>query len=247
MSGGAIAGAAVIGAGASMYSGKQAAKSANKASDRAAASADAQTALGYEQLDFNKQQYDDWNAIFGDTQKTLASYYNTLSPEFFASTGLQNIEQEYTRSRTQLDATLAKRGISNSGVAADDFSTLEAARMMGRADVRNKAETQVRAEQTNFLAVGKGQQSQLQSGINSSYSNMINSMGQQAANQYGMANNYTNQANQAYAGVGQAIGSGVNAYMMSNATSRVANSGQTQWINPSYQGYGVYGIDYINK
>ena len=119
--------------------------------------------------------------------------------------------------------------------------------MMGRADVRNKAETQVRAEQMNFLAVGKGQQSQLQSGINSSYSNMINSMGQQAANQYGMANNYTNQANQAYAGVGQAIGSGVNAYMMYNATSGVSNSGQTQWINPNYQGYGVYGIDYINK
>lgn len=247
MSGGAIAGAAVVGAGASIYSGKKAAKSADKASNRAASSADAQTALGYEQLDFNKQQYDDWNAIFGDTQKTLASYYNTLSPEVFASTGLQNIEQEYTRSRTQLDATLAKRGISNSGVAADDFSTLEAARMMGRADVRNKAETQVRAEQMNFLAVGKGQQSQLQANISNSYGNLANSYGNQASTQYGMANNYTNQANQAYAGVGQAIGSGVNAYMMHNATSGVSNSGQTQWINPNYQGYGVYGIDYINK
>ena len=246
MSGGAIAGAAVIGAGASMYAGDQAAKSANKASDRAAASADAQTALGYEQLDFNKQQYDDWNAIFGDTQKTLASYYNTLSPEFFASTGLQNIEQEYTRSRTQLDAALAKRGISNSGVAADDFSTLEAARMMGRADVRNKAETQVRAEQVNFLAVGKGQQSQLQANMNSAYGNLANSYGNQANTQYGLATNYTNQANQAYAGVGQSIGSGINAYMMYNATSG-ANASQTQWVNPNYNGYGVYGLDYINK
>ena len=246
MSGGAIAGAAVVGAGASMYSGKQAAKSANKASDRAAASADAQTALGYEQLDFNKQQYDDWNAIFGDTQKTLASYYNTLSPEFFASTGLQNIEQEYTRSRTQLDANLAKRGISNSGVAADDFSTLEAARMMGRADVRNKAETQVRAEQVNFLAVGKGQQSQLQANMNSAYGNIANSFGQQAGTQYGLANQYTQQANQAYAGVGTSIGSGINAYMMHNATSG-ANTSQTQWVNPNYNGYGVYGLDYINK
>ena len=246
MSGGAIAGAAVIGAGASMYSGKQAAKSANKASDRAAASADAQTALGYEQLDFNKQQYDDWNAIFGDTQKTLASYYNTLSPEFFASTGLQNIEQEYTRSRMQLDANLAKRGISNSGVAADDFSTLEAARMMGRADVRNKAEPQVRAEQMNFLAVGKGQQSQLQANMNSAYGNIANAYGNQASTQYGLANQYTQQANQAYAGVGQSIGSGINAYMMHNATSG-ANTSQTQWVNPNYNGYGVYGLDYINK
>ena len=246
MSGGAIAGAAVIGAGASMYSGKQAAKSANKASDRAAASADAQTALGYEQLDFNKQQYDDWNAIFGDTQKTLASYYNTLSPEFFASTGLQNIEQEYTRSRMQLDANLAKRGISNSGVAADDFSTLEAARMIGRADVRNKAETQVRAEQINFLAVGKGQQSQLQANMNSAYGNIANAYGNQASTQYGLANQYTQQANQAYAGVGQSIGSGINAYMMHNATSG-ANTSQTQWVNPNYNGYGVYGLDYINK
>ena len=246
MSGGAIAGAAVLGAGASIYAGEQAAKSANKASNKAAASADAQTALGYEQLEFNKQQYDDWNAIFGDTQKTLASYYNTLSPEFFASTGLQNIEQEYTRSRTQLDANLAKRGISNSGVAADDFSTLEAARMMGRADVRNKAETQVRAEQVNFLAVGKGQQSQLQANMNSAYGNLANSYGNQANTQYGLATNYTNQANQAYAGVGQSIGSGINAYMMHNAISG-ANTSQTQWINPNYNGYGVYGLDYINK
>ena len=246
MSGGAIAGAAVVGAGASMYSGHKAAKSANKASNRAASSADAQTALGYEQLDFNKQQYDDWNAIFGDTQKTLASYYNTLSPEFFASTGLQNIEQEYTRSRTQLDANLAKRGISNSGVAADDFSTLEAARMMGRADVRNNAETQVRAEQMNFLAVGKGQQSQLQANISNSYGNLANSYGNQASTQYSLANNFTNQANQAYAGVGQSIGSGINAYMMHNATSG-ANASQTQWVNPNYNGYGVYGLDYINK
>ena len=246
MSGGAIAGAAVLGAGASIYAGEKAADSADKASNRAAASADAQTALGYEQLDFNKQQYDDWNAIFGDTQKTLASYYNTLSPEFFASTGLQNIEQEYTRSRTQLDAALAKRGISNSGVAADDFSTLEAARMMGRADVRNKAETQVRAEQANFLAVGKGQQSQLQANINNSYGNLANSYGNQANTQYGLATNFTNQANQAYAGVGQSIGSGINAYMMHNAISG-ANASQTQWINPNYNGYGVYGLDYINK
>lgn len=246
MSGGAIAGAAVLGAGASIYSADKASKSANKASNKAAASADAQTALGYEQLDFNKQQYDDWNAIFGDTQKTLASYYNTLSPEFFASTGLQNIEQEYTRSRTQLDATLAKRGISNSGVAADDFSTLEAARMMGRADVRNKAETQVRAEQVNFLAVGKGQQSQLQANMNSAYGNIANSYGNQANTQYGLATNFTNQANQAYAGVGNSIGSGINAYMMHNAISG-ANASQTQWINPNYNGYGVYGLDYINK
>ena len=246
MSGGAIAGAAVLGAGASIYTADKASKSAKSASKQAAKSADAQTALGYEQLDFNKQQYDDWNAIFGDTQKTLASYYNTLSPEFFASTGLQNIEQEYTRSRTQLDANLAKRGISNSGVAADDFSTLEAARMMGRADVRNKAETQVRAEQVNFLAVGKGQQSQLQANMNSAYGNIANSYGNQANTQYGLATNFTNQANQAYAGVGQSIGSGINAYMMHNATSG-ANASQTQWINPNYNGYGVYGLDYINK
>ena len=99
----------------------------------------------------------------------------------------------------------------------------------------------------NFLAVGKGQQSQLQANISNSYGNLANSYGNQANTQYSLANNFTNQANQAYAGVGQAIGSGVNAYMMHNATSGVSNSGQTQWINPNYQGYGVYGIDYINK
>ena len=96
------------------------------------------------------------------------------------------------------------------------------------------------------MAVRKGQQRQLQANRNSADGNIANSFGNQANTQYGLATNFTNQANQAYAGVGTSIGSGINAYMMHNATSG-ANTSQTQWINPNYNGYGVYGLDYINK
>lgn len=213
----AIIGAATVGA----LSSSKSAKSASKASSAATASADAAAKLQYEasaeQLAFQKQQYDDWQSIFGPIQDNLSSYYKNLSSDTVASLGIQNIEKQYMQSRTNLDTALAKRGITNSGATVAGLTQLESARMLGKAEVQANAPAQTAAQQLGFLSVGLGQQSSLQQGISNSYTNQMNMLGQQSTNQLNQANQYSNQAAQAYSGIGSSIGSGINNYMTYNA------------------------------
>ena len=224
MSGGAIIGSAVLGAGSSYMS----AKKQSKAADKALASADAASALEYEvsmqNLDFAKEQYSDWENIFGPIQQNLSDFYQSRSGDSLASQGIQAIEQEYTRSRTQLDANLAKRGITNSGATAAGLTQLESSRMLGRADVSANADAQAASEQANFLNLGFGQQAQLQNNISGAYTNQMNVLGQQSANQSNLANSYSSQAAQAYAGIGNSVGQGISTYMTANQLSNPASN-----------------------
>lgn len=221
----AIIGGAVLGA----YSSNKASKSASASASSAQASADANAQLQYqtsqEQLDFAKQQYDDWKNIFGDTAETLSSYYNNLSPDLYASLGIQNIEQEYTRSRQQLDSSLASRGLSNSGIATDNLTSLETNRMLGRAEARTQAPQQVANQQLAFYQSGQGMQSNASNQVGNSYSGILNTLGNNANRQQQLANNYTNQATQASAGVGSSIGSGISSYITYNALQNGSNTG----------------------
>ena len=224
MSGAAIIGAAAIGAGTSMAS----AKSASKSSSAALASADAAAQLQYEvsmeQLDFQKQQYSNWEDIFGPIQQNLSNYYKNLSSDTIASSGLQNIEQQYVTSRQSLDQALAKRGITNSGATAAGLTQLETARMLGKAQVQTNAPMMAAQQQSNFLAGGLGQQSQLQQGISNTYSNQMNMFGQQSLNKQNMSNQYANQAAQAYSGIGSSIGTGISSYMNYQSNQNLINA-----------------------
>lgn len=77
---GAIAslGASVVG---SVISGKSAKK-------QAAAAAEADKA----ELDFAKEQYQDWLDTYGDLQDNLAEYYNNLTPDTLEVQGLEQFE-----------------------------------------------------------------------------------------------------------------------------------------------------------
>lgn len=217
MSGGAIIGAAAIGAGSSYLS----AKSQSKAASAAYSSADAASQLEYEvsmeQLNFAKEQYSDWEDIFGPVQQNLSDYYSNISADSVASQGIQSIEQEFTRSRQALDTALAKRGITNSGATAQSLTDLESTRMLGRADVQANAASEAAQQQANFMNLGYGQQAQLQNSISSAYSNQMSSLGNQASTQLGLAQNYSNNAAQAYSGIGSSIGSGISSYMTYSA------------------------------
>jgi len=218
MSGAAvIGGAAVLGAGSSYMASKNASKQAKAARKSADASSALQYEASMEQLAFNQQQYEDWQSIFGPVQQNLASYYKNLSPDTVASLGLQNLEQEYTRSTQLLDQALARRGITNSGATEAGLTQLEQTRMLGRAQVRNDASNIVAQQQANFLNIGMGQQSQLQQGINNSYTQQMNVHGQAYANQIGLAGQQNDLAYKAAAGVGSSISSGINTYMTGKA------------------------------
>lgn len=213
----AIIGSAVVGAAASA----NAAKSSSKAASKAASSADVAAQLQYEasseQLAFSKQQYDDWQSIYGPIQDNLSSYYKNLSSDSVASLGIQNIEKEYSRSSQLLEQSLAKRGITNSGATTQSMTQLESARMLGRAEVQANAPMVAAQQQQGFLNAGLGAQSQAVSGINSAFGNQISMLGQQAGNNLAQAQSYTNQAAAGYAGIGSSVGQGINTYMTYNA------------------------------
>lgn len=236
---GAIVGAAAIGAGTSI----SASKSASKSADKAYASADAASQLQYEtsmeQLAFQKEQYADWENIFGPIQDNLSSYYKNLSADSVASLGIQNIEQSYVQSRQNLDTQLAKRGITNSGATAAGLTSLENTRMLGKAEVRSTAEQTVAQQQLGFLGAGLGLESGLQQGVSSAYSNQMNMYGQNAQNQLNQAGQYTGQAAQAYSGIGSSIGQGINSYITYNALNSGVKDGS---LNNQVSTLGAFNL-----
>lgn len=245
MSGAAIIGAAAIGAGASMSAASSASASSKAALKSADAAAQLQYEVSMEELDFQKQQYSNWEDIFGPIQQNLSNYYKNLSSDTIASSGLQNIEQQYVTSRQSLDQALAKRGITNSGATAAGLTQLETARMLGKAQVQTNAPMMAAQQQSNFLAGGLGQQNQLQQGISNTYTNQMNMFGQQSLNKQNMSNQYANQAAQAYSGIGSSVGTGISTYMNYQSNQNLANAlNKPQVINTSTGGMGIYGLDY---
>ena len=214
MSGVAIGGAAVIGAGASIYS-------SNKASHAQSAATNAQSAASAQQLAFQQQQYADWKSVYGDTQTHLSDYYNNLTPDTIEALGITKIQQAHSNSVKELDRQLAQRGLGNSGAEAQGLTMLDQSKASNIASVRANAPQQAADRQLQFLGLGLGNQSALQQGIAGAYGQQANIAGQQAAA-------YGQQAAAGYAGVGQAIGGGINSYLTYNALqnqSSLLNSG----------------------
>jgi len=245
MSGGATLGASAVGAAASAYSSKKAGDAAADAQDSADRQAADQLEMAQQELDFQKQQYDDWENIFGPIQDNLSSYYQNLSPDSYATRGLQGLQESYSVSKKSLEQSLAQRGISDSGVAAAAMSNLEVQRMLGGAEIKANAEDSVVSQQSSFLGLGLGQQGALQSGIANSYGNLSNIYGQQSASNMAQSAQYSQQAASSMAGVGTSIGQGISTYMTSQALNNNTNNGVT-WTNPDTAGGtgGIYGLDY---
>lgn len=245
MSGAAIAGAAVIGAGASYASASKASKSSAAATAQAAKSAGLQYDASMNQLQFQIEQQQKWEGIFGPIQDNLKNYYEALSPDTLIASGFQNIEAQYAQSRQNLDTALAKRGITNSGATVAGLSQLEMAKMLGKAEVQTNAPMQVAQQKLGFLNAGLGQQSGLTQGISNAYSNQMNVLGQQSTNLLNQSNQYSQQAAQGYAGIGSSIGGGINTYMNAQSNIALQNSlNKPQILNTQTGGMGVYGLDY---
>lgn len=220
---GAIIGSALIGAASSASSAKSASSAASQQAAASQAATDASLQASREQLEFQKQQYADWESIFGPIQENLSSYYQSLSPDTYAAMGLQNLQQSYTTSKQSLDRALAQRGLSTSGAAAQALTDLESQRMLGGASIRQSAAQEVATQKQNFLALGLGQGSTLQQGVAGAYGNIASTNMQAAGNAMALQGTYANQAASAYAGIGQSLGSGLSTYMTYNALNRGVN------------------------
>lgn len=199
----AIGGSAILGAVASSSASNSASSAANNATQ---ASSEASAA----QLDFSKQQYEDWKNVFGDVQTNLASYYKALTPDTMIAAGTQNIQQEYAKANQQVTQSLAQRGISSSGLEAQAMVDLATKEAQDTATLKAQAPQMVANEKMKFLALGLNQGAQAVAGVNSAY-------GTQATLAANQANMYNQQAAQASQGIGTSLGSGINSYLSYNA------------------------------
>jgi len=212
MSGVAIGGAAIIGAGASIYAGNKADKAAGRASDQQAQAQAAANQSTQDQLAFNKQQYADWQATYGPIQDNLANYYNNLTPEHQTTLGIQNVQEQYQKSLQQVETNLAQRGLDTSGIMASTETQFGIQAARDKAQVASKTPQQVAQQKSQFLGLGLGNQSALQGNISNSFSNISSNLQNQSAI-YGQQAAVANQnANAAYGSLGNVVGGAVGAY-----------------------------------
>ena len=159
---------AAVTAGASIF-GASKASSASKSASKSQAAAEAAA------LDFQKQQYQDWQDTFGPIQDNLSMYYQNINPDYYEATGLANFQKERQQQLADLNASLAQRGLTNSGLAATVKRENAIDTAEQRAQIRTNATQQAIADQSNFLQIGMG--------INpaSSYGSTLNQIAQNRA------------------------------------------------------------------
>jgi len=233
---GAIVGSALLGVGASVYSGNKASSAAGKASQAqtTASNNQAQTArdtaaaqlqASTDQLNFQKSQYNNWQAIYGPVASNLSSFYQNLTADNLAASGIQNYEQQYAQHAQSLQRAFAQRGIDST---AQDALTQQAdlARAQVAANIRTTAPGLVATAQQGFL--DHNVTNPATTGVANSYTNKISALGSGGAGvqaAFGtQANLFGQQAAQAnqqamagYRGAGQAITGGINSYMQYQA------------------------------
>ncbi len=178
-------------------------KAALKASSEANAYA---MQLAQDNIDFQKEQYADWKAVYGDVQTNLGTYYKNLTPERLATMGLENQQLEYQRAVKTIKETSAQRGLSGSGL---EKSTLDAATMdnaTARAAIRTGAVDAANQQKANFLSIGMGTGQTMINAVGSAYSTGVNS-------RTNMAQAYLGRANQLSASNMDAMGDLVGAGM----------------------------------
>ena len=210
MSWGLVAGAAI-----SVVGGVVASNSADKRAEGANAASDA--ALAFEQ-----ERYDDWKATYGDIQDNLSDYFSSLTPEYYATMGLENQEQAFETSMARINESLAQRGITNSAVAASLESQAEIDNAEAKARIRSEAPRMAAQEKMNFLQVGLGQ-------------NPANSV---SGAMQSDANRLQQQAAIAEQQAGQAVGSAVST--VGTGLADYLNRPQT----PSVPAYNSGGVNY---
>lgn len=167
-------------------------KADKAAASAAAASSEAATALAQANLEFQKEQYADWKAVYGDITDNLGEYYKNLGPEKITALGLTAQQQEYQIALQEIKRTNAARGLSGSAFEKASLDNAAMANATARATIRATAEDQTIKEKMNFLGLGLGQGESMLGNINNA-ANIGVGANTNAANMFmGRANNTAN-------------------------------------------------------
>jgi len=223
-----MVGAAVVSAGAAIYSAYESGEQADQAQSSQEQAMAQQQAIADEQMAYQQELRSQWDQTFGSVERNLSDYYNNLSPEKLTTAGVQANQESFQAVQKQLQQTLAQRGISGTGVEAQGLTQLAVSQAQQDANVRVNAPQQVAQQQQGFYSLGIPQKQAIQGGINSAY-------GSQMGVQQGAYNHYSNQYNQAQQAQNAAYGSLANVVGQTAAYYGAETQPQTQPYNPYAQ------------
>ncbi len=199
-----VAGAVVVGAVATSVTANKASKRASKASEKSLEAGDRQIA-------FEQEKYEDWQEVYGPLQENLASYYENVSPDYYAATGLEAFEQQYQTAQTRIEENLAQRGIDpSSGIAMSLESQGELSAAETRAGIRKDAPRQAAEDKSRFLQIGLGQNPA--SSVSNAMSQQTQLLSQQAGVRQQQAGYAQQSAGQAIASAIPTVGRAIDAY-----------------------------------
>lgn len=195
-------------AGATLAVGAYSAHEAGNAADDARNSSNAATQLSYENLEFAKEQYTDWKAIYGPVEQNLANFYNELTPDYFEAQGLQNQQQAYQQQQTELADYFAKNNIE-SGVQADIFAKTSMENVRQEAQIRADAPIKTAEAKSSFLSLGLGQKQNAVAGVQNASTSLAGTL-------TNTANQQANTANTGYQVAGNLFQQGVTQLVTAN-------------------------------
>lgn len=191
------------------YSGQvKVQENANYAAAQATNTANNQLAfvkeMAQEQLAFSREQYADWQAVYGDIQKNLGAYYESLSGDSMAAQQLSAQAREYADAYRKVNQQLAQRGLSQSGIAVAQDVAMASTSANTRAGIRAGAEDLARTKQAGFLQLGLNSQASLLGNIGTASSNLINGT---ASASNSLMQGYQYQSGQQYSTYGKLLNS----------------------------------------
>ena len=195
-------------------------KGEKAARDQASKQADRSYGLTKEQIAFQRDQYNDWKSIYGPLQEDLGTYFKNLTGNKLAAQHIEAIQLESQKAQTNVDAALAQRGLSQSGLEAQALMQNQFNTANQKANIRANVDQLAAQQKMGFLGLGLGQGTQML-GINAQVSN------NGASNAASMSNNALNNATSLARANMSAVGSMAGAaagYMAGGAKGMAAGT-----------------------
>lgn len=153
---------------------------ADEAADRSNALSGRSLELQEEALDFTKQQYNDWKAIYGPIEKNLSSFYQNLTPEFVEAQGLQAQQKAFQQQEQQLTEFFAANDISV-GEQAEILSRVGMENIRQKAEIRANAPIKSAEAKQSFLSLGINQKASTTGAVTNQLSNLSTTLANQAS------------------------------------------------------------------
>ena len=201
-----------------------------EAQEAANRNAEAGLAMSKDQLEFMKQQYNDWNEVFGyqGIAGDLGTYFKNLTGDSKTAQQLVQLQKAEQQALDKIKVSLDQRGISGSGIEGDYIARTIYQSELNKANVKANTESQVAAEKMGFLGLGLGQGSAYLGMVGSAGNTAVNAS-MNAAQMYNA--NYMNLNQSNMNTMGSIVGMGV-GYGLSGSS----NTGQLKFLTSAARG-----------